>query len=120
FIPPASLFGVAEELELLGELDRFCRRRAVERFARLARDTPIVLSLNWDSRTLGTYGEDPRQLSRLVDRLGIPRSSVVIEILESKVDDLASLVRFTRAHKGEGFLIAIDDYGTGHSTPERL
>jgi hypothetical protein len=45
---------------------------------------------------------------------------VVIEILESRVDDLGALVRFVRERRQEGFIVAIDDYGTGHSTPERL
>lgn len=119
-VPPATLFGVAEELEILGEFDRFCRRRAVERFATLGNDAPFALSLNWDSRTLGSFGADPGQLSRLVDRLGLPRSRIIIEVLESRVDDLSALVRFVRERRSEGFIVAIDDYGTGHSTPERL
>lgn len=119
-VPPATLFGVAEELEMLGEFDRFCRRRAVERFASLASGSQFALSINWDSRTLGSYGADPGQLSRLADRLGIPRSRVVLEVLESRVDDLSALVRFVRERRAEGFIVAIDDYGTGHSTPERL
>lgn len=119
-VPPATLFGVAEELEMLGEFDRFCRRRAVERFATTSGGAPFALSLNWDSRTLSSYGADPSQLTRLADRMELPRSRVLIEILESRVDDLGALVRFVRERRQEGFIVAIDDYGTGHSTPERL
>lgn len=118
-IPPATLFGIAEELELLFDFDRFCRRKALERFASVSAE-PHAITLNWDVRTLARHAADPEPLARLVDEVGIPRSSVIIEVLESRVDDLASLVRFSRAYKNEGFLIAIDDYGTGHSTPERL
>src|SRR5688572_3920693 len=80
-VPPATLFGVAEELEMLGEFDRFCRRRAAERFVGSGQGAPFALSLNWDSRTLSSYGADPSQLTRLADRLEIPRSRIVLEIL---------------------------------------
>lgn len=119
-LSPLDLFRDAEERGLLLELDRFCRRRALELFAESPRDRELLLSLNWDTRTLRRFDADPNQLARVADRYGIPHGHIVIEILERSVDDLDALVRFAHKRRREGFLVAVDDFGTGHSSAERL
>lgn len=119
-IPPLLLFAEAEEDGLLGAFDRYCRRIALETFGAVAHSTDAVLSLNWDVRTLGTPDHDPDQFLRVAERQGVPPERIVIEVLEERASDLDALVRFVSERRAEGFLIAVDDYGTGHSTPERL
>lgn len=119
-LPPLDLFRNAEERGLLLELDRFCRRSAIELFAQSGADRDLLLSLNWDTRTLRRFDTDPAQLERVADRYGIPRGNIILEILERRVDDLDALVRFAQKRRREGFLIAVDDFGTGHSSAERL
>lgn len=119
-VSPIDLFADAEARGLLLELDRFCRRGAVERFVASAVHHEVLLSLNWDTRTLRRFDADPDQLARLADRHGLPRGNIVIEVLERSVDDLDALVRFAHKRRREGFLVAVDDFGTGHSSAERL
>lgn len=119
-IPPLELFAQAESRGLVAELDRFCRRHALEFFAASERSDDVLLTLNWDTRTLRQFDADPHQLARLADRHEVPRGQIAIEILERSVDDLAALVRFAEMRRREGFLIAVDDFGTGHSSAERL
>jgi hypothetical protein len=54
-----------------------------------------------------------------VKNLGIPPSRVVIEIVESSLDDIVPLEKFVRRYKEYGFLIAIDDLGAGFSNLSR-
>lgn len=120
-VSPAVLFRVAEELEMIPEFDRFCRRRAAELFLEASPpEDDVILSVNWDARCLAAHEEDPQQFSRLVSRLGLDPGKLMIEILESSVEDTRALVRFAHARRREGFLIAVDDYGIGHSSLERV
>jgi len=119
-IPPLLLFSEAEEDGVLGAFDRYCRRVAIETFSEFATKTDSLLSLNWDVRTLDAPDHDPDQFQRVAERLGIPPERVIIEVLEERARDVDALVRFVADRRSEGFLIAVDDYGTGHSTPERL
>ena len=119
-IPPLALFADAERAGLLPQFDRFCRRHAIERFAESNKPHDALLTLNWDTRTLGAADNDPKQFVRAVKRSEIAPERVVIEVLEGRAPNLDALVRFVEDRKAEGFLIAVDDYGTGHSNPERL
>ncbi len=120
-VQPHVLFRVAEELDLLPSFDRFCRRRAAELFlANVPAEDGVLLTVNWDARCLAAHEEDPQQFSRLVRRLGLSPSDLMIEILESSVEDTRALTRFAHARRREGFLVAVDDYGTGQSSLERV
>lgn len=121
-LEPKPLFDRAHRAGVLAALDRRCRRLAVERFASSERDHDLLLMLNWDTRTLDDDGTGigPADLARLVDRHGLPRGHVVIEIVERGAGDLDALVAFRIACRSEGFLIAVDDFGAGHPSAERL
>lgn len=119
-IPPLALFADAERAGLLAPFDKFCRRHAIERFTESPKTQDAFLTINWDTRTLGEAADDPYQFARIVERNQLPPERVVIEVLEGRAPDLDGLVDFVGGRREEGFLIAVDDYGTGHSTPERL
>lgn len=119
-IPPLLLFAEAEEKGLLAGFDRYCRRVAVESYGDAKTDPNAILSLNWDVRTLSSPDHDPHQFLRVIERHGLAPERVLIEILEERAGDVDELVKFVQDRRAEGFLIAVDDYGTGHSTAERL
>jgi hypothetical protein len=56
----------------------------------------------------------------LLQAAGIPAHRLVIEIIASAVSDLAQLKRFIRYFRELGCLIAIDDFGAGHSNFDRI
>jgi EAL domain-containing protein (putative c-di-GMP-specific phosphodiesterase class I) len=120
-VAPAWLFARAREQGRLVELDRLCRRRALEGFARLAAGHPdLVLFLNFEAALVDTEVAGSGHLARTVRELGLDPRQVVIEIVESRVQDLAALERFEDTHRGQGFLLALDDMGAGHSNLDRI
>jgi hypothetical protein len=60
------------------------------------------------------------ELSTLVQRVGLRPSNIVLEILESQDGDIRALADAATRYRDAGFLIAIDDFGAGHSNIDRL
>jgi EAL domain-containing protein (putative c-di-GMP-specific phosphodiesterase class I) len=106
---PEVMFEVAAEADLLWELSRLCRARAVEGMAaRLAAGEHLFLNVDpqdfadpeFDERTLGVA--DPRQ--------------VVIEITErTAIKDYPKFRGRLRAFRDAGFRFAVDDAGSGYA-----
>jgi diguanylate cyclase (GGDEF)-like protein len=116
-VMPAELFRAAGELGLEWELEFACRRAALARIAGLGPElqkkyyflnvSPRILG---DRRFLNGFGHaefDPASLS--LERL-------VIEITEStSVSDYAAFENLIRHYVDQGFRVALDDFGAGHS-----
>jgi EAL domain-containing protein (putative c-di-GMP-specific phosphodiesterase class I) len=120
-ITPAYLFDAANRHRQTLQLDRVCRESALSGFATLAGIDPnLFLFINVDVQSLSRSGSESTALIRLTEEHGLPPERVVIEIIESKIQDAAALQRFVAAHRKRGFLIALDDMGTGHSNLERI
>jgi EAL domain-containing protein (putative c-di-GMP-specific phosphodiesterase class I) len=120
-ITPAYLFDAASRHKQSLTLDRLCRESALSGFATLAGlDPNLILFVNVDPSNLGRSSSESMALIRLTEEYGLPPERVVIEIIESRIPDASSLERFVTAHRKRGFLIALDDMGTGHSNLERI
>jgi EAL domain-containing protein (putative c-di-GMP-specific phosphodiesterase class I)/GGDEF domain-containing protein len=106
---PEVMFEVAAEADLLWELSRLCRARAVEGMAtRLTVDELLFLNVDpqdfadpeFDVRTLAV--DDPRR--------------VVIEITErTAIKDYPKFRERLRAFRDAGFRFAVDDAGSGYA-----
>jgi hypothetical protein len=57
---------------------------------------------------------------KTTENLNIDPSSVIIEILESDIEDFDLLLKFVNEYKKHGFMIALDDFGTGFSNWSRI
>jgi EAL domain-containing protein (putative c-di-GMP-specific phosphodiesterase class I) len=120
-ISPAYLFDAASRHKQSVQLDRLCRESALAGFATLASlDPELILFVNVDASSLNRSTAESTALIRMTEEHGIPAERVVIEIIESKINDASALQRFVAAHRKHGFLIALDDMGTGHSNLERI
>ncbi len=119
-ISPFELFSqAARECRTL-ELDRLCRSLAIERFAAQTNLTDSgLLSLNIDPAILAEATGSGHLINR-VRSAGLNPSGIMIEILESRINDAGALASFVRTYRDLGFLIAIDDIGTGFSNFERI
>jgi hypothetical protein len=53
-------------------------------------------------------------------RLGLSPRRIVLEVLEQRAEDLERLADAVRQFRERGFLIALDDFGAGHSNVERI
>lgn len=116
---PATLLAMPNDGRQSLELDRTCRTLHVHNFARQA-TAQAWLFLNLNSQYLVSERPDIGFTRNLLQATGIAAQRLVIEIIESEVSDLAQLQRFIRHFRELGCLIAIDDFGAGHSNFDRI
>jgi EAL domain-containing protein (putative c-di-GMP-specific phosphodiesterase class I) len=116
---PLRLFELAEEADLVFELDRKCRRRALAS----ATSLPTVAKLFVNVFPSAMY--DPEfqgaALMRQVESAGLTPDRVVLEITEKSAIENYDL--FAEALGGltrYGFSIAVDDVGSGYSGLEKI
>lgn len=100
-------------------LDRTCRLLHAQNFA--SQDTAGAwLFLNLNSQCLVNERPDAGFMRDLMSETGIPARRIVIEILESEIDDRSYLKSLITHFRELGCLIAIDDFGAGHSNFDRI
>jgi len=120
-IPPQELFRMGHEAGCLLELDRLCRRKALEAFAPIhAKNKDLILSLNVDGHAIDADVARSTLLLHKVKEYGISPNNVLIEIVESRARDTGALADFVGNYRKNGFLIALDDVGVGHSNLDRI
>ncbi len=114
-----DLFGAAEVHDLLVELDRLCRQRALLSSGRIPSNAKIFVN------TLPATIRDPhfrgRPLIEFLDRAQVSPDRIVIEITEKLVIDNYNLFRETMAYFTDlGMSFAVDDVGAGYSGLESI
>lgn len=120
-ISPGMLFARARDAGLIIELDRLCRKKALEKYSAIYDvNKDVLLFLNFDTSIIDMGVVGSGNLIRMVNGLHINPGNVVIEIVESKVNDVPALKEFIISYKDYGFLIALDDVGAGHSNLDRI
>ena len=116
---PAALLAIPSNSKECLELDRNCRSLHVHNFAHQATGQ-AWLFLNLNSQYLVSERPDIGFTQKLLQATGIAAHRLVIEIIESEVSDQAQLKRFIAHFRQLGCLIAIDDFGAGHSNFDRI
>ena len=119
-IPPQQLFAMAEAEGLTLELDRLCRVTAIRTFAKLERHEDLILFINFNAASLE---RDPRALEDLLEQVkaaNISPRNVAVEILENAFDDTQNLQGILEEFRERGFLLVLDDVGTGYSNLDRI
>jgi len=120
-IPPYQLFMAATAEDRMLDLERLCRKKALESFKQhYLHGADTLLFLNFEVSVLDQGVSGSGQLMHLAEQLGIPAQRVVIEVVESKVENTEALLSFIHRHREAGFLIALDDVGAGHSNLDRI
>jgi EAL domain-containing protein (putative c-di-GMP-specific phosphodiesterase class I) len=119
-IPPQLLIKEALRFGLMLEMDRLFRKKSFEAYSKYsARNRDHLLSINLDSSAI-FRGFGSMQVLQATESLNIDPSSVIIEILESDIEDFDLLLKFVNEYKKHGFMIALDDFGTGFSNWSRI
>ncbi len=119
-ISPIDLFVQANARGLNHDLDLLCREKILESFLTLKKaHHEVVLTVNIgasaiEKKTWSGY------LKTQVMASGLTPQDIVIEIVESAVSDIDKLHRFVESYRESGFLIALDDIGSGHSNLNRI
>ena len=117
FPSPAEIFAEAESLDLLSQLEEVCRHIALSTISLFpsslrSRSYFINVSPNsiGDRRLL--YGHMQEEIAEL----GLDQRNFVIEITEREsIVDYAAFEQQIRDYVAQGFRIALDDLGAGHS-----
>jgi EAL domain-containing protein (putative c-di-GMP-specific phosphodiesterase class I) len=116
---PMKLFALAEEEDLLFQLDCLCRQRGLDG----ARDLPgdAKLFLNVRPTTIHDPNFRAEELERTLDRCQLSPSGVVFEISEQESIGNFAIFREVRDYYGKlGFQIALDDTGAGYASLESV
>jgi EAL domain-containing protein (putative c-di-GMP-specific phosphodiesterase class I) len=119
-IAPLQLLKIAKDAGLTLELDRLFRKKILETYKECCPQSQgLLLTLNFETsiidKEVGTL-----HLIHLCRQLQLDPTTIVIEILESKVKSVDALAKFVHIHREHGFLIALDDVGKGHSNFDRI
>jgi EAL domain-containing protein (putative c-di-GMP-specific phosphodiesterase class I) len=114
-----ALFGAATDQNLLVELDRLCRRRALLSSGRIPSNSKIFVN------TLPATIRDPqfrgKSLIDFLDKAQVNPDRIVIEITEKLVIENYSLFREAMAYFTDlGMSFAVDDVGSGYSGLESI
>ncbi|MBO1520203.1 bifunctional diguanylate cyclase/phosphodiesterase [Oceanisphaera pacifica] len=111
---PGALFNEAKQTGLLSELDLHCRQQAMQSYCQLQMTGLLFINVN---PNLLLDKQHPKGCTqRMAQALGIPANKVVIELSEQyPILDPAGLKIAVDHYRSLGFLIAIDDLGTGYS-----
>ncbi|OAM53279.1 diguanylate phosphodiesterase [Methylovorus sp. MM2] len=118
-IVPTEVFGSARSEVEIVQLDRLSRALHMHNFAS-QHDDMNWLFLNIDPKVIvqgkyyGSFFKD------LLDYYEMPPSRVVVEIIEGAISDESQLSESVEFYKKLGCLVAIDDFGAGHSNFERI
>lgn len=118
-VSPLDVFARADTEAEITHLDRLCRALHLHNHGVIgAGDTWLFLNINPDVVVHGkNYGAFFAELLR---RRGFPAHRLVIEILEDAIRDEGFLAEAVDYYRDLGCLVAVDDFGSGHSNFARL
>ncbi|CAG4895040.1 EAL domain-containing protein [Paraburkholderia saeva] len=117
-VSPLDVFGQAARIGDVLQVDRLAQSLHLENFKALGAEREwLFLNVHPGALT------DPYLAAALLAnlrRLDLPPRRIVLEVLEQRADDLERLADAVRQFRERGFLIALDDFGAGHSNVERV
>ncbi len=116
---PISLFEAAAATDLVFELDRHCRRRAL----RTARKLPAPYRLFANVVPASMYDPDFQgtSLIELLEGLGLAPDRIVLEVSEQyAIENYTLFAEAVQNFTQMGFSIAVDDVGSGYSGLEKI
>jgi EAL domain-containing protein (putative c-di-GMP-specific phosphodiesterase class I) len=116
---PINLFEAAKATDLVFELDRHCRRRALKTARTLS--APYLLFVNVVPASMYDPDFQGASLIKLLEGLGLSPERIVLEVSEGyAIENYTLFVEALENFKQLGFLIAVDDIGAGHSGLEKI
>ena len=117
-VAPLEMFEYAKENGISLRLDRLCRIKAMQSFAR--QGNAPSLFINFETGVLNTVTPGTGEILRTASENNISPQNIVIELNESKVKDSYNLMMFADFYRSKGFLIALDNVADGLDTQNRI
>ena len=118
-VSPPAVFALAVDGRETVQLDRLCRTLHVRNYiADAPSETWLFLNVSAavvvEGRQYGAFFE------QMLAACGFSAHRIVVEILEGAVSDETRLAAAADYYRSLGCLVAIDDFGAGHSSFERI
>lgn len=112
---PFAMVRMAEEFDLIEELDRAVLEQAIRRL-KGDRTGKLRLAVNISGRSIGS-GPFVEGLQRLITKSPGLAQRLILEITESAaIDDLGQANRHIQALRGTGSVVCLDDFGAGSAS----
>lgn len=113
-IPPGRMFSQAESAGIIFQLDALARTRAI-REAKVHKIEELLF-INFSPTSVYDPATCLRMTVEAIDESGIPHSNIIFEVGESlHPPDIDHLIKILKFYRDSGFLIALDDFGSGAS-----
>ncbi len=120
-IPPYVLFEEAAKHGLSLELDKIARTLAIRAFEPLYRqNNRLILFVNFEPSLIDNFEPGNYLFYGELKKLGIPYENVVLEVKEDEIASTEKLKMFCEHYRTLGFNIALDDFGAGQSSFDRI
>lgn len=115
---PAKFIKVAEECGLISQIGDQVLKSAIEMAAQWHKSEGATLPISINLSAIQFIDENlVSKLKKLIDSVGIPADSIILEITENHlVGESRNSLMILNALKAIGVKIAIDDFGTGYSS----
>ena len=121
-VSPGEFIPIAEKTDLILEIDRYVRRRAMTEFKDICLKTgdSLVVSVNVSAKEMSSPGFAD-EVMEMVRETGFPAECLEIEITEyslvKSVENTIANIQYLREY---GVKIAVDDFGTGYTSLSQL
>lgn len=117
YMSPQGMFKQAKKLDLLFNLDRQCREKAIASAA--ASNILEKVFINFIPTSIYNPDECLKSTDEAVLKYGLSHHNIVFEVVETEqVADYKHLKKILDFYKQKGFQTALDDLGAGFSTLE--
>ena len=118
FFSPEHLFAKAAEYGMSAEVEMCCRMAALQKITgfpeEILKNRHFFINISPEVFNDPDFQEEFTVSS--VDSLGLDPSKIVMEITETTaVNDFEDFEKIVRYYMSQGFHIAVDDFGSGHS-----
>lgn len=120
-VGPEAVFSLPAAGSDIVHLDRLVRTLHALNFLVQRQQAGGYLYLNIHPRHLTTIcGSHGLVFEAILKRCGLAPADIVLEVLESEIDDDSHLLDAVNNYRQRGYVIAIDDFGRRHSNLDRL
>jgi diguanylate cyclase (GGDEF)-like protein len=116
FTDVSDLFRRAKEVNVISALDVLCRSNALREASLLGiREKDAYLFINVCPETVMAPSHEVGKTDEIAEEWGFPKDRIILELTEETAIENYKLFKEAIAYyKGQGYKIAIDDFGSGH------
>jgi EAL domain-containing protein (putative c-di-GMP-specific phosphodiesterase class I) len=120
-VSPLQFLQMERDLEQLLLLDQTCHALHLDNFLLQSRDPGwLFLNMHPEMFLRAPYEGFETSFGNLLDELDFPPEQLVVEVLEGAVRENAAFAHAVAYFRELGCLIALDDFGAGHSNFDRV